>query len=83
MKVHLTSAVLMSGVVAYSLLGYHGAFAAEEGRLSLADDTVHVNGLDIFYRIGGSGPPLLLLHGFTGVGHDWDRFLDEFGQHTP
>ena len=54
---------------------------AAEQPLRLSDGTINVNGVDIFYRIGGSGPPLLLLHGFTGVGHWWDGLLDDFGQH--
>jgi pimeloyl-ACP methyl ester carboxylesterase len=44
--------------------------------------TVHVNGLDLFYRDHGAGEPLLLLHGFTGSGDDWQhvftRPLDGF-----
>jgi pimeloyl-ACP methyl ester carboxylesterase len=33
--------------------------------------TADVNGIQLFYRDSGSGPPLLLLHGFTGSGDDW------------
>ncbi len=33
--------------------------------------TADVNGLEIFCRDNGDGPPLLLLHGFTGCGDDW------------
>jgi len=33
--------------------------------------TININGLQLFYRDSGSGPPLLLLHGFTGSGDDW------------
>ncbi len=35
--------------------------------------TTAVNGLDLFYRDGGDGQPLLLLHGFTGSGDDWQH----------
>ena len=35
--------------------------------------TVIVNGLDLFYRDTGNGEPLLLLHGFTGSGDDWQH----------
>lgn len=35
--------------------------------------TVAVNGVDLFYRDTGSGEPLLLLHGFTGSGDDWQH----------
>ena len=34
-------------------------------------------GAQIFYRVFGSGPPLLLLHGFFGTGDLWVPFLDE------
>ncbi len=39
--------------------------------------TLEVNGLRLFYRDSGDGPTLLLLHGFTGSGADWQ---DVFAQ---
>ena len=39
--------------------------------------TVTVNGLDLFYRDTGSGDPLLLLHGFTGSGDDWQHVFTQ------
>jgi pimeloyl-ACP methyl ester carboxylesterase len=36
-----------------------------------------VNGLQLFYRDSGSGDPLLLLHGFTGSGDDWQQVFAE------
>lgn len=35
--------------------------------------TAIVNGLNLFYRDSGEGEPLLLLHGFTGSGADWQH----------
>lgn len=35
--------------------------------------TLYVNGVDIFARIGGSGPPLLLLHGYPQSHLIWHR----------
>lgn len=35
--------------------------------------TVDINGLTLFYRDNGEGTPLLLLHGFTGSGNDWQH----------
>lgn len=35
--------------------------------------TAVVNGLKLFYRDSGEGEPLLLLHGFTGSGADWQH----------
>jgi len=39
--------------------------------------TIPVNGLDLFYRDNGSGEPLLLLHGFTGNGDDWQHVFPQ------
>ncbi len=35
----------------------------------------------IYYRVAGEGPPLLMLHGFMGVGTQWEKYLDEFAPH--
>ncbi len=48
--------------------------------LPLAEHTVEVEGLPIYYRTGGSGPPLLLLSGFTQTGRYWYPFLDDLGE---
>jgi len=40
-----------------------------------------VNGIELLYRIGGSGPPLLLIHGFSRTGHVWEPFLAPLGEH--
>jgi pimeloyl-ACP methyl ester carboxylesterase len=32
---------------------------------------LHVNGMDLFYEVAGSGEPLLWLHGGMGIGSDW------------
>jgi pimeloyl-ACP methyl ester carboxylesterase len=34
-----------------------------------------VNGVRLHFRIGGSGPPVMLLHGFAETGHMWDPVL--------
>jgi pimeloyl-ACP methyl ester carboxylesterase len=31
----------------------------------------------IYYRVGGNGPPLLLVHGFGLSGKEWDRFAED------
>jgi pimeloyl-ACP methyl ester carboxylesterase len=36
-------------------------------------NVIDVNGRQIFCRDTGEGPPLLLLHGFTGSGADWQH----------
>lgn len=50
--------------------------------LSLGEATQMVDGIELVYRIGGSGPPLGLLHGFTLTGEEWNPFLDELGKHN-
>jgi pimeloyl-ACP methyl ester carboxylesterase len=34
-----------------------------------------VNDVRLHFRIGGSGPPVMLLHGFAETGHMWDPLL--------
>src|SRR5579871_3485088 len=40
-----------------------------------------VNGINIHYVTGGSGEPLVLLHGFGQNWNMWNRLLPEFGKH--
>lgn len=40
-----------------------------------------VNGIDVHYVIGGSGEPLVLLHGFGQNWYMWNRLLPEFSKH--
>jgi pimeloyl-ACP methyl ester carboxylesterase len=39
--------------------------------------TLPVNGITMAYRDIGSGPALILLHGFSGTGTNWDPFLED------
>jgi len=41
----------------------------------VADRVAEVNGIRLHYRIIGTGPALLLIHGFTLTGHWWDPLL--------
>jgi pimeloyl-ACP methyl ester carboxylesterase len=36
-------------------------------------DTINVNGFQMYYEARGDGEPLLLLHGGTGIGADWQH----------
>lgn len=36
---------------------------------------IQVNGIGLNAEVSGDGPPLLLLHGFTGSARSWDRFV--------
>jgi pimeloyl-ACP methyl ester carboxylesterase len=51
-------------------------------------DHVTLHGIDLHYQRVGQGPPLLLLHGFSGRGDDWqhagrDRFAARYGLVVP
>src|SRR5206468_3726483 len=39
-------------------------------------EKLSVNGIDLAYEVRGDGPPLLMLHGFTGSGGDWVHLFD-------
>ena len=54
-----------------------------EPTLPLTEHTTTIDGVDLYYRLGGSGPPLLLLHARGRSGIAWVPFLDAFGgKHT-
>ena len=44
-------------------------------------DQRHVNGVDIAYRIGGSGPGLLLLHGHPQTHVIWHKIAGDLAKH--
>lgn len=44
-------------------------------------DQRHVNGVDIAYRIGGSGPGLLLLHGHPQTHVIWHKVAEQLAAH--
>ncbi|WP_065257030.1 alpha/beta fold hydrolase [Pseudomonas bananamidigenes] len=44
-------------------------------------DQRHVNGVDINYRVGGSGPGLLLLHGHPQTHVIWHKVAEQLAEH--
>lgn len=46
-----------------------------------SEKTIAVDGAEIFLRMGGSGPPLLLLHGFPQTGAMWAPLAQRLAQH--
>jgi haloacetate dehalogenase len=44
-------------------------------------DQRHVNGVDITYRIGGTGPGLLLLHGHPQTHVIWHKIAEQLAEH--
>ena len=43
--------------------------------------TIKTRGAEIFARLGGSGPPLLLLHGYPQTHHAWHRVAPKLAEH--
>lgn len=39
--------------------------------------TLQVNGIEMFFEIHGEGEPLVLLHGFTGTGSNWNLIFPD------
>ena len=46
----------------------------EQDRIRLADAEINL-------RMGGDGPPLLLVHGLMTAGYSWRYVLDGLGEH--
>jgi pimeloyl-ACP methyl ester carboxylesterase len=44
---------------------------------SARGQTVPLNGMQMYYERRGQGEPLVLLHGFTGAGSDWELIFTE------
>ena len=42
---------------------------------------VEVNDIEMYYEVHGEGPPLLMLHGFTGSSQMWSQWISEYGPH--
>jgi pimeloyl-ACP methyl ester carboxylesterase len=73
-------ALLLASAALAALLAAPGLCAQSA---SFRDESVDVHGIRLHYRIGGTGPPLLLLHGFTGAGVWWDPFVARLAEsHT-
>jgi pimeloyl-ACP methyl ester carboxylesterase len=54
---------------------------AAERQISVTDNHfIEVEGVTLHYRTGGKGPVMLLLHGFTLSGEQWEPFLDLFAE---
>lgn len=47
----------------------------------MTDHIAQVNGIKLFYRIAGSGNPVVLLHGYTQTGHLWNPIVPDLLKH--
>jgi pimeloyl-ACP methyl ester carboxylesterase len=64
-------------VVPALLITASSIISREQTRLFLESRRVHNRRMALFHRDQGSGPALLLLHGFTGSGEDWNHVFAE------
>jgi pimeloyl-ACP methyl ester carboxylesterase len=48
--------------------------------ISTPGRTEPVNGIEMYFEIHGEGEPLVLLHGFTGCGRNWDPFINDLSR---
>jgi pimeloyl-ACP methyl ester carboxylesterase len=44
---------------------------------SLSGRTVQVNDIEMYYEIRGEGEPMILLHGWTGIGANWELIFKD------
>jgi len=71
---------LLSAFLIVSECGAESTLEKREKFKHQAGKMITVNGTDLYYRVSGDGPPLLLLHGFTGAGFLWGKYVDQFSK---
>ena len=59
----------------YLTVAMSHASHAQNALPAVTDQIVDINGIRLHYRIVGTGPALLLIHGFTWTGEWWDPLL--------
>lgn len=57
-----------------------GARRSTAGRLAVRKEQIDLRGRRVAYRIGGSGPLLVLIHGITSSSATWDRVLPKLAR---
>ena len=70
----------LSGFLIVTACGAESTLEKRERYMHQAGKMIAVNGTDLHYRVSGEGPPLLLLHGFTGAGFQWGKYVDRFSK---
>jgi len=59
------------------------SFPAQRDNARMKAESIHLNGIEMYYQTEGAGEPLLLLHGGTGCQENWayagsDQFAREY-----
>ena len=54
------------------------AFSEQSRKVEIRDASSEVDGYTLHYRVGGSGPILLMLHGMTLTGEQWATYATDF-----
>ena len=75
-QAHPTRRALMAaGALAGAAIAVGTAHAATDAVPGFRERTAEVNGTRIHYRIGGSGPAVVLLHGYAETSHMWNPLM--------
>src|ERR1700681_2023192 len=72
------SVPLAAGLMIASLAAPR-AVSAQRG-LTFAAHTATIDGARIYYRTGGTGPSLILLHGYAQTSRMWNRIMPELAK---
>jgi pimeloyl-ACP methyl ester carboxylesterase len=64
---------VLASIALFACVGAFGA--GPTGSNGFAEQRANVNGVNIAYTIGGSGPVVVLLHGFAQTRHMWAPLL--------
>jgi len=77
----MTIRIMRPTTVLAALLLWGSLAGATDPAPGASEQTVAVNGMQMFVRTAGSGEPLLLLHSGTQSGEMWRPFEDALGAH--
>lgn len=77
----VVTALAMAAVHAYRWPLFNAAIRLQRGKAGLKEKTVKVDGHDIVYLDGGSGEPLVLLHGFGANKDNWSQIAPLLSPH--
>ena len=77
----LVLALAVVGVHRFRWPLFNAAIRAQRAKAGLTEKVVSVDGHDVVYLDGGSGDPLILLHGFGANKDNWTRIAPLLSPH--